>query len=352
MYDDGPRIVIWETTRACALACVHCRAEAIPHRHSRELSTIEAKDLIDEVAAWGKAIFVFTGGDPLMRPDIYELAAYATSRGLRTAISPSATGRLTPKALANLAEAGCSRISLSIDGPDAKTHDAFRGVRGTFERTLKSALAAVQAGLELQINTTISRHNNTQIREMGQLVAGLGATMWSVFFLVPTGRAQAEQALNAFETEAAFAVLYDVRQHSPFDVKTTEAPHYRRFAAQRLAALDPGQKPPKSSALRFPAIGDGKGFVFVSHIGEIQPSGFLPLTCGNVRTESLLAVYRDHRFMRRLRNPDSFVGKCGRCDYRFLCGGSRARAYAVLSDPFGSDPSCSYVASSSVPIAV
>ena len=353
MYDDGPRIVIWETTRACALACVHCRAEAIPHRHKRELSTMEAKKLIDEVADWQNAIFIFTGGDPLMRPDIYELVAYAVSRGLRTAVSPSATGRLTAKSLASLAEAGCRRLSLSLDGPDAKTHDAFRGVRGTFERTLKGALASVQAGLELQINTTLSRHNNFLIREMGELVGALGASMWSVFFLVPTGRAQKEQALDAIECEAAFEALYEVWQGAAFDVKTTEAPHYRRYVAQRLAALGSGERPHKAgSSLRFPAIGDGKGFVFVSHTGEIQPSGFLPLTCGDIRIDSLLAVYRNHRLMRRFRNPDSFVGKCGKCDYRLLCGGSRARAYAMSGDPFASDPSCSYVAASSIPIAV
>jgi radical SAM protein len=354
MYDDGPRIVIWETTRACALACAHCRAEAMPHRDRRELTTDEARRLIDEVADWGKAIFILTGGDPLMRADIYEIAAYAAGRGLRVAISPSVTGRLTAKSIAGLAEAGCKRISLSLDGPDAKSHDAFRGVRGVFERTLKSALGAVQAGMELQINTTIARHNHEHIRDMADLVESLGATMWSLFFLVPTGRARRDQALDALETEAAFATLYDVWTRSAFDIKTTEAPHYRRFVAQQLAASAVGARPRKSESqgLRFPAIADGKGFVFVSHIGDIQPSGFLPLTCGNVRTDSFLFVYRNHHLMRRLRNPDTFVGKCGSCDFRLLCGGSRARAYTVDGNPFASDPSCSYVASLPTPVAV
>lgn len=332
MYDDGPRIVIWETTRACALACVHCRAEAIPHRNRRELTTEEAQGLIDELASWKKAIFILTGGDPLMRPDIFELVAYASQKGLRVAVSPSATGRLTARSLTQLADAGCSRISLSLDGPSASIHDAFRGVRGSFERTLKSALAAGQAGIELQINTTVARHNNAHLRDIGDFVASMGAKLWSVFFLVPVGRARREDCLNAEETEAAFAELYEIGKHAPFAIKTTEAPHYRRFVAQHEGMPENPD-----------GIGDGKGFVFVSHIGEIQPSGFLPLTCGNVRTSSLLDVYRNHRIMQRLRQPETFAGKCGRCEFKRLCGGSRARAYAFAGDPFGSEPTCSYI---------
>ena len=333
MYEDGPRIVIWETTRACALACSHCRADAIPHRNPHELETGEARRLIDEVADWGKAIFIFTGGDPLMRPDVFELVAYATSRGVRAAVSPSATGRLTAKALAQLLEAGCRRISLSLDGPDAASHDAFRGVRGTFDRTLKAALVAKDVGLELQINTTVARHNYGRISEMANLVAALGATMWSAFFLIPTGRARSDQALYPRECEAAFADLYAAWQRFPYDVKTTEAPHYRRYVAHRTGDI------PATAG-----IGDGKGFVFVSHTGEIQPSGFLPLTRDNVRDDSLLRVYRDDFVMRRFREPETFAGKCGRCDFRMLCGGSRARAYAFSGDPFSSDPSCCYIA--------
>lgn len=332
MYDEGPRIVIWEMTRACALACVHCRAAAIPHRDARELTTQDARALVDELAAWGKAIFILTGGDPLMRPDIFDIVRYATERGLHVAVSPSVTGRLTARSIAQLAEAGCTTISLSLDGPNARTHDRFRGVNGAFERTLKCALAVQQAGLALQVNTTISQHNLDGIRDIGDLVESMGAKVWSVFFLVPVGRAQRDQCLDAPQTEAAFGVLYEIGKHASFKIKTTEAPHYRRFVAQRdgMPAHPDG-------------IGDGKGFVFISHIGEIQPSGFLPLTCGNVRERSLLAVYRDHPIMRRLRKPETFFGKCSRCEFNRLCGGSRARAYAMTGDPFASEPTCSHV---------
>lgn len=332
MYDDGPRIVIWETTRACALACVHCRAEAIPHRDPGELTVAEARELIDELAAWGKAIFILTGGDPLMRPDIFEIVAYAAQRGLRVAVSPSATGRLNAKTIAQLVDAGCKRISLSLDGATAKVHDAFRGVRGAFERTLKLALTAQQAGMEVQINTTIALHNHQQIPEMGDLVESFGAKLWSVFFLVPVGRGQREQALDAAQTEQAFAELYRVAKHATFAIKTTEAPHYRRFVAQR-----------EGMPAHAEGIGDGKGFVFVSHLGEIQPSGFLPLTRGNVRHDSLLDVYCNDPIFQRLRRPETFLGKCGACEYHNLCGGSRARAYAYAGTPFASEPTCSYI---------
>jgi len=236
------------------------------------------------------------------------------------------------RSLVQLSEAGCGTISLSLDGPNAVIHDSFRGVRGAFERTLKCALSAQQAGLKVQVNTTVGRHNNDSLRDIGDLVASMGAGVWSVFFLVPVGRAQREQCLDAAETEAAFEVLHEIGKQAPFAIKTTEAPHYRRFVAQREGMPE-----------RAEGIGDGKGFVFISHVGEIQPSGFLPLTCGNVRTQSLLQVYRDHQIMRRLRKPETFFGKCSRCEFNHLCGGSRARAYAITGDPFASEPTCNYV---------
>ncbi|HVA38476.1 MAG TPA: TIGR04053 family radical SAM/SPASM domain-containing protein [Candidatus Dormibacteraeota bacterium] len=344
-YEDAPRIVIWEMTRACALACKHCRADAIPYRNPGELDTEEAYDLVDAVVDCGRPIFVLTGGDPLMRPDVYSIVEYGTRKGLRMAVSPSATGRLTPVTLAKLSAAGCRRISLSIDGPDAMTHDVFRGVKGSFDRTLAAAKAAVDLGIEVQINTTIARHNYRHIEEMAELLPPLGAVLWSVFFLVPTGRAQREQCLDAAEHEAVFAQLFDIWLRSPFDVKTTEAPHYRRYVTQRLAEMAPEDRPEKTRgpALRFPAIGDGKGFVFISHLGEVCPSGFLPMVVGNVRSERLIDVYRDHPVMQRLRRPDTFSGKCGVCEFNRLCGGSRSRAYAFTGDPFAAEPCCSYL---------
>ncbi|MHB8140298.1 MAG: radical SAM protein [Vulcanimicrobiaceae bacterium] len=333
-YDDAPRIVIWELTRACALACRHCRAEAIPHRDPRELSTAEARALIDAVAECGRPLFVLTGGDPLMRDDLYEIVEYGVSAGLRLAVSPSATGRLTRRALERLAAAGCSRISLSIDAPDAQSHDAFRGVKGSFGRTLDGLRHAREFGIEVQINTTISRFNHTRIAEMAEFLTPLQIALWSVFFLVPVGRGQATECLDAHETEAAFAALYAAMKYLPCPVKTTEAPHFRRFVAQRQAQPSP----------RGGGIGDGRGFVFISHIGEVHPSGFLPYVVGNVRESRLIDLYRDDPIMQSLRRPDGFGGKCGSCDYRYLCGGSRARAFAYTGDLLAQEPSCLYQA--------
>jgi len=338
LYADAPRIVIWEMTRACALACSHCRAEAIPYRNPQELSTSEAFELVDEVTDCSKPIFILTGGDPFMRPDILPIVEYAVNGGLRTAVSPSATGRLTPASLRALHRAGCRRISLSLDAPDAPSHDAFRGVRGSFERTLSSLRAARDAGLQVQINTTISRYNHLQVAEIGDLLRDLDIALWSVFFLVPIGRATPDDVLGAAETESVFAELHRLARELPFDVKTTEAPHYRRYVLQAGDGA--------SLARRIPAIGDGKGFVFISHTGEICPSGFLPYVAGNVRSDRLLDVYRNHAIMQRLRDPDSFGGKCGICEYRYLCGGSRSRAFAMTGDAFASEPTCAYLPAS------
>lgn len=332
-------------TRACALACQHCRAEAIPFRNPSELSTQEAFALVDAVRRCGNPVFVLTGGDPLMRDDIYKIVEYGTNQGLRMAVSPSATGRLTRAALERLVRAGCKRISLSIDAASAEMHDRFRGVVSSFKRTLDAAHAARELGLELQINTTISRFNHTTIPEIADLVETLGAVLWSAFFLVPVGRGQVSQVLDRAETEAAFGEIYRVSRTGSFMVKTTEAPHFRRFVAQREAAAPPRERPAKSHRpwMEFPAIGDGKGFVFISHTGEICPSGFLPYPVGNVRTDDLLGVYRKDPLMRRLRSPETFGGKCGVCEFRQLCGGSRSRAFAMTGDPFAEEPSCEYV---------
>jgi radical SAM protein with 4Fe4S-binding SPASM domain len=331
-FDEAPHIVIWEMTRACALACRHCRAEAIPRRNPGELTTTEAFALVDAVAECGNPIFILTGGDPFMRDDLCKIVEYAVSRGLRTAVSPSATGRLRPEALQALCRAGCARISLSVDAPDAESHDDFRGVRGSYARTLEALQAARECGIEVQINTTISRFNAGRIAEMADVLRPLDVALWSVFFLVPVGRATARDVLDAAETEAAFGALYAASLTLPFPVKTTEAPHYRRYLA-----LATGTPPPPVG------IRDGNGFVFVSHTGAVYPSGFLPYAAGNVRQDRLAYVYRNHPFMQRLRDPDSFEGKCGVCEYRRACGGSRARAYCMTGDAFASEPTCAYV---------
>jgi radical SAM protein len=344
MYDRAPRIVIWETTRACALACRHCRAEAKPRRDALELTTAEGFRLIEQAAAFGKPLFILTGGDPMMRDDLYDLVEYGRAHGLPVSISPSATGRLTDQALRKLATAGVRRIALSLDAPEAAEHDAFRGVRGSFARTLRAIRVARESGMSIQINTTLSRVNAHEIERFGELLAGLDIAMWSVFFVLPIGRASADMCLSAQETERAFARLVAVADGAAFEVKTTEAPHYRRYLMQHAASAPPRERPAAAGQpLRFAGIGDGRGFVFVSHQGDVFPSGFLPLRVGNVRDDSLVEIYRNAPVMRRLRRPETFGGKCGLCEFGRICGGSRARAYLTSNDAFASDPSCAYV---------
>lgn len=331
-FSDAPRIVIWEMTRACALACRHCRAEAIPFRNPGELTTAEAFALVDSIAA-ERPLFILTGGDPLMRSDVFKITEYATNKGLRVAVSPSATGRLTASALAALSRAGCKSISLSLDAPDAEMHDRFRGVRGSFQRTIAAALNARQVGLQTQINTTVSRYNIDRLYAISALIEPLDITTWTLFFLVPVGRALVEDVLSAEETEEAFRRLYEIAQSVPFAIKTTEAPHYRRFVAQHHPGAPRGG----------PGIGDGKGFVFVSHTGDVYPSGFLPYSAGNVRETPLLKLYRHDPVFEKLRQPHRFDGKCGVCEFADLCGGSRARAYAMSGSMFASEPTCAYV---------
>jgi radical SAM protein with 4Fe4S-binding SPASM domain len=331
-YSDAPRIVIWEMTRACALACRHCRAEAIPFRNANELTTAEAFALVDSIAQ-EQPLFILTGGDPLMRGDVFKIVEYATNKGLRVAVSPSATGRLTPAALARLSRAGCKAISLSLDGPDAEMHDTFRGVHGSFQRTLAAALNARQVGLRTQINTTVSRYNVDRLYAISTLIEPLDITTWTLFFLVPVGRAQVTDVLDAHETEEAFRRLAQIAQSVPFAIKTTEAPHYRRFLVQHY----PGALP------NGPGIGDGKGFIFVSHTGEVYPSGFLPYSAGNILETPLMKIYRHDPVFQKLRQPHRFKGKCGVCEFSDLCGGSRARAFAMTGSMFGSDPTCAHV---------
>lgn len=330
-FSHAPFLVIWETTQACDLACRHCRASAVPERHSGELSTAEARRMLDQVKAFGDPLLVFTGGDPLKRADLFDLLSYSVSIGLRTTVTPSATPLLTPAAVERFRDCGVSRMAVSLDGPDAQSHDGFRGVAGSFDTTIEALRAARRVGLETQINTTVSRFSMDKLERIGLVVGNEGATLWSVFFLVVTGRAQLDDDLTAEEYEQVFEFLYETSLRASFQIKTTEAQHYRRYVAQR-----------RKSARGLLPINDGKGFMFVSHTGEIFPSGFLEVSAGNVRRNSLQDAYRGSALFQVLRDPDSFAGKCGGCEYRNLCGGSRSRAYALTGDYAGSDPRCVY----------
>ncbi len=344
-FAQAPFLVIWEVTQACDLACIHCRASAMPERDPRELTTEEGYTLLDEIRSLGDPLLVFTGGDPLKREDLMDLLSRSVELGLRTTVTPSATPLLTPEAIRKFHECGVARMAVSLDGPDAAVHDGFRGVEGSFARTILALEEARRTGLETQINTTVTRRNRTRLEEVARLVEQYGAKLWSVFFLVATGRAQAGEDLTAAEYEQVFEFLYETTREAPFDIKTTEAQHYRRFVAQRRKQGSGGRREagsPSGMIQRQAGINDGKGFVFISHTGEIFPSGFLPLSAGNVREDSLGAVYRDAPLFRVLRDTNNLEGKCGECLYKNLCGGSRSRAYALTGNYLASDPRCIY----------
>jgi len=352
-FSLSPFTLAWEVTRACALSCLHCRAVAQPKPDPRELNTEEAMRVVDQIREVGDPILVVTGGDPLMRRDVFDLLSYAVSKGLRTSLTPSATALANPKNLARVRDTGVLRLAVSLDGPSAEVHDAFRGFRGTFDRTMSIMRDAREVGLALQINTTVSRYNLAVLDQMPEIVSQAGAVQWSVFFLVPTGRGKVNDMISAEEHEQVFNWLHDLSRKAPFDVKSTAAPAYRRVAIQRAQADAEGssQNPVAGAGFRFadglnrPAMGvnDGNGFAFISHIGEVCPSGFLPIVAGNVREQSFAEIYRNSPLFRELRDQTKLKGKCGICEFGSVCGGSRARAYAVTGDYVEADPSCVYV---------
>ncbi len=349
-FDERPFIVIWEVTQACDLVCVHCRASAQPLRSQFELSTEEGKRLIDQIAEMQVPVFVITGGDPLKRPDIYDLVGYAAGRGVRTSLTPSATPLLTRQAIEQLKARGLARLAVSLDGSCPEIHDAFRGVSGSYARTLAAITAAREIGLPVQINTTVTRRNLDDFDAIVRLLEPLDIVLWSVFFLVPTGRGQMNDLLSAEEFEGVFAKLYELSQRARFDIKTTEAQHYRRYVAQRRAAE---RRQGHAPAVRGVETGDGigraprgindaKGFVFISHHGDVFPSGFLPLSAGNVRRQPLAEIYRSSELFVALRDTSRLKGKCGVCEFREICGGSRARSFALTGDPLAEEPCCIY----------
>jgi AdoMet-dependent heme synthase len=356
-FAQAPYLVIWETTRSCDLACSHCRAEAVTHRHPLELTTVEAKRMMDDVRRFGRPLFVLTGGDPLKRPDVVELVEYGAASGLRMALTPSGTPLMTAAVLRELRAAGLSRLAVSLDGSTARIHDEFRGVAGSWDWTLGMLRTAREIGLTTQVNTTVSRHNLEDFDALCTLMVGLGITLWSVFFLVPTGRARAGDVASADEFERVFHRMYDLSASAPFDIKSTAAPQYRRVVLQRqVAERRAGDRSEPHAPLeagagfsladgvgRSKGVNDGDGFLFVSHTGAIYPSGFLPLAAGNVRRHDVVDVYRTSPIFRALRDRSRLKGKCGVCEYRAVCGGSRARAYAVTGDMLEAEPYCAHV---------
>lgn len=340
--NQTPLVVIWEVTQACDLACFHCRASAQPHRNPLELSTLEGKKLIDDIAELDPPIFIFTGGDPLKRPDIYELVQYAAEKGLHPAMTPSATPLLNRDSLLSLKQAGLRRLALSLDGPTPALHDSARGVTGSFAKTLEGMYWANAIGLPVQINTTVSRRNVAELEQILAVIRNFRIVMWSLFFVVPTGRAEAADMLSPEEIERVFARIHQIAQEVPFKVKTTEAQHYRRYMLQQRRQKNAHEAPAEGVPGILP-VNEGKGFMFISHTGEVQPSGFLPVSAGNVRSTSVMEIYRNSDLFQKLRDSDNLGGKCGGCEFREICGGSRARTYAMTGDIFAEDPSCAYI---------
>lgn len=334
-FGQAPMLIAWELTRACALKCRHCRATAIPARNAGELSLAEISRVLEEVADLRphRPIMIFTGGDPTERPDLSEILARSVSLGLVTAVSPSVTPRLTDDVIAGWTRAGVHTVSISIDGPTAEVHDHFRGVPGTFEASLAAARSVVAHGLPLQVNTSVSAETPGSLESMAALVRDLGARRWELFFVIGTGRARDLPALSAEATESALVWLARHAPTAPYRITTVAAPQFRRV---REELAGPGQRP------EGPAVKEGRGFAFIDHLGNVAPNGYLPLAAGNVRGESFSAIYRESPLFRVLRDASQLRGRCGRCPFREVCGGSRARAYAVTGDILAEDPACPF----------
>jgi radical SAM protein len=370
-FGRSPLMFYYEVTRACDLVCKHCRASAQEQPDPGELDTRSALALIAQVASFPRPpMLVLTGGDPLKRADLLELIGHAAAAGLHVALTPSATPLATFEAFQQAKQAGIRALGISLDGSDAATHDAFRGWPGSFERTLRMMADARSLDLPVQVNTSLTRRNFHQIESLAELLGDQGIAMWSVFFLVPVGRGVEEQRISPEEYEVAFERLWRESRRRPYSIKTTEAPHYRRWVLEHggdplaapgvaaganereEAAVSPGghagDRPREAGGSgrlhRAPlGVGDGKGVMFVGHTGEIFPAGFLPLPCGRFPQDSVVDAYQHHPTFLALRDPDRFQGNCGVCEYRRTCGGSRARAYAVTGDPLASEPDCVYV---------
>jgi MoaA/NifB/PqqE/SkfB family radical SAM enzyme len=344
VFDRAPRRIYWEVTRACSLACKHCRAEASPDPHPHELSPAEGRRLLDRIAAFGAPTphVILTGGDPLERQDLFELVAHARSCGLGVSVSPSATPKLTAGVIRRLQGAGVEAISLSVDRASAEDHDALRGVSGCASRTMTAAQAAAEVGLMLQVNTLVASETIDDMPAVYRLVCDLGAARWSLFFLVAVGRGTVLEPITPQRAEELLAWLVELpRGPGRPIVTTTEAPHFRRVLLQRRLL-------PQAAAARAGfGIRDGNGVLFVSHTGDVSPSGFLPHAVGNVRRDDIVTLYRSSPMFVALRDASSFGGRCGVCEFHAICGGSRARAWASSGDVLATDPLCTYQPASS-----
>ncbi len=343
------RLVAWETTRRCHLQCRHCRGAARDESYEGELTEGEGKRLIDSIASFAKPILILTGGEPMLRKDIYRLARCATDRSIRVVMSPC--GHLIDNQSVKLIkESGIQRISISLDGSSARTHDAFRGVAGAFDAALSGIRCLRKTGIEFQINTTVTTLNRDELEEILHLAKTLGAIAFNPFFLVPTGRgaAIAELELSPVEYERALAWVFEKSRSESIEVRPTCAPHYNRIAQRKRGASSTGEKPEKG--VSHGCLG-GQEFIFISHRGRVQPCGFLDLACGDLRESGfdLKKIYQTSPEFLSIRNRPGYHGKCGVCEYLGSCGGCRARAFAATGDYLDEEPFCVYRPSAPLP---
>jgi radical SAM protein len=346
-FDKSPFLVFWEITQACDLVCKHCRACAQPDRHPEELTSSQCRDLIQQLATFPiKPILILTGGDPMKRDDVFDIVRFGIEADLTVTMTPSPTPLVTPESIAQLKAAGLSRLAVSLDGVDAATHDGIRGLSGSYDRVIEIIRDSRAVDLPVQINTMISKRNVHQTDAIAELIADLDIVLWSVFFLIPVGRGAEEERIAPEQYEEVFESLWHNAESQSYSVKTTEAHHYRRFVLQRGGnpQRGAGEAAVQDDRIQRAPLGvsDGKGCMFVSHIGQVFPSGFLPLEAGRFPRDSVIDVYQNSKLFRELRDPDGFGGKCGCCEFRQVCGGSRARAYAVTGDHLAAEPDCIY----------
>lgn len=344
--DGSPqcRLIAWEVTRSCNLACRHCRAEAHPEPYPGELSTDEAKSLIDTFPQVGNPIVIFTGGDPMLRPDVYDLVAYASKLGLRCVMSPNGT-LITPEKAVLIKQCCVQRCSISLDGPDAASHDAFRGIPGAFDASLRGIEYLKQAGVEFQINTTVTQSNLQDFKKIFDLCERLGAVAWHIFLLVPVGRGAniQNEVISAQEYEDVLHWFYEFRKTTKMQLKATCAPHYYRIMRQRAKEEGLAVNPSTfgMDAMTRGCLG-GTGFCFISHTGQVQPCGYLTLDCGNVREIAFPEIWKKSEIFHRLRTQSEYKGKCGVCEFHRVCGGCRARAFSMSGDYMAQEPLCTY----------
>jgi radical SAM protein len=344
-YSDQPMLVYWEMTQACGLACRHCRAEAVSTPHLNELTFEEGKNLLHQIAAFNHPTphLVLTGGDPLRRKDLFDLIDEARSLDINVSITPSATTDLTVEVLSKLKAHGIDSFGFSLDGSNATRHEAVRGVEGCFDWTIAAAKAAASLGVPIQINTLVSQETVDDIPAIYELLKTFPVMRWSLFFLIEVGRGKVLQPISSERGEQLMNWIYDRSKVAPFAMATTEAPSYRRVALSRMRESGMVAAEIEHTPVhRGFGIRDGHGIMFISNQGDICPAGFLPLTIGNVRHDQLQDVYRNAPMFQALHNPNLFKGKCGYCEFRALCGGSRARAFAATGDALASDPFCHY----------